>query len=147
MSSNPNHPNGEVMYELTLICGQCKMPVAPGAGYLGVSLAEVRDYLADLRQWRETHGDGPHDIHDLLAMREEITWRTEHYACAEARSDNGDDSYEIDAARIATWSALTGWTAHLMGKNWLPATDWDELLEEVSKGESKRIRVRVRSAA
>jgi hypothetical protein len=147
VNGNPNHPNGEVMYELTLICGQCRTPITDGAGYLGVSLAEVRSYLRDLREWQAAHSGQVVDLHTLLEMREEIAWRAEHYACAETRGDNGDDSYEIGAGRIPTWAALTHWTSHLMSKNWLPATDWAELLEEVANGESERIRVRVRSAA
>jgi hypothetical protein len=135
------------MNDLTLACGQCRQPIAAGAGYLGVSLAEVRSYLRDLKEWREAHGGQVVDLHALLAMRDEIAWRAEHFACAEARGDNGDDSYEIGSGRITTWAALTHWTAHLMGKNWLAATDWGDLLEEVANGTSTRILVRAVSAA
>ena len=135
------------MNELILICGSCRKPVAAGAGHLGVSLAEVRAYQSELREWQEAHGGQVVDLSVLLAMRDEIAWRSEHYACAEARGDNGDDSYEIDAGRMTTWAQLTSWTSHLMGKTWLPATDWDDLLREVSEGTSERIILAVRSAA
>lgn len=132
------------MSELTLICGRCSKPVATGTGFLGVSLGEVRQYQAAVREWRKRNPGDCHDIHDLMAMPEEIVWRSRHYACAPGADD---DAYEIAAERIQTWQRLTWWSAHLMGKNWIYATDWDELLEEVASGTSTRIMAAAASAA
>lgn len=37
-------------------------------------------------------------------------------------------AYEIDVPRINTRDKLLQWTAHLLGKGWLFATDWEKLL-------------------
>ncbi|MGW4127241.1 hypothetical protein [Amycolatopsis japonica] len=36
--------------------------------------------------------------------------------------------YRIGVERIRTWAAYLHWTAHLMGKDWITDTTWDEMV-------------------
>lgn len=116
--------------DLTLICGTCGFPIAEDTGCLRVTMAEVRDHLRQYAEWRQAHPEGSAiDLAELLLAPDEIHWGAYHYACDPAR---GEDQYQIDAGRIATWRAVCHWTAHLMEKNWFAATDWDDLLRELA---------------
>lgn len=134
------------MKDLTLICETCGFPVAGDSGSIYVLLGDVRDKQRADREWKQAHPPGTAiDIHEFLTMPGDIHWRTGHDKC---RTDRDEGCYEIDDDQIATWPALARWTAHLMGKNWFPMSDWDDLLRELS-GESppQRIRVVAREAA
>jgi hypothetical protein len=127
--------------ELVLICGGCGSP-APH-GYLCVRFAEIHDYRHALDAWHEAHpGDG-HYIEELLTMPDEIEWRAWHYDC-DPHSD--EDAYQIDAENLSTWRGFLWWSAHLSSKNWVPDTDWDEVLREAT-GEIPSARIRIIEAA
>ena len=135
------------MSDLTLICETCLFPIARGKGSVYVRTGDLRDYREAMHEWREAHPDGSAvDLIELVDdFPEDIHWRTGHDAC---RDDHDEGCYEIDDELIASWGALAHWTAHLMSKNWLGDSDWDELLREVA-GEvpPRRIRVAAREAA
>lgn len=130
------------MNDLALICETCRLPVAGDTGSLYVRLAEVN--AARQASRRPTAGTAL-DITLLLAVPEDIRWRTAHDSC---RDDRDEACYEIDAPQIATWPHAARWTAHLMSKSWFALSDWDALLRELS-GETpaKRIRVLAGQAA
>lgn len=116
------------MTELTMTCGMCKKPVVDREGFIGISHEERRQ--AEARE--AARKPAP-----------EVAWRVRHYACA----PKDLDIYGINPAELHTWTALIRWTSHLMGKPWIGLTDWDVLLEEISKGECERIQVAAGSAA
>jgi hypothetical protein len=126
---------GGVMNELVLVCGQCEKPIGPGTGALGVSYAQIAAYQRDEAGWQEAHPGDVHTGAELMEMPDEVVWHAAHYDCG---PEDGS-CYEIEAGRLTSWAELTNWTAHLMGKTWLPVTDWDDLLREVSEGTSGRI--------
>lgn len=45
---------------------------------------------------------------------------------------------------IFSGESFVMWTAHLVGKAWLPHTDWDELLQKAGEVAGMRIRATVR---
>ena len=134
--------------DLTLICHKCRLPIEGDTGYLRVTYPDLHKYREQEREYSERHPEGEAvSITEFLLGPEEIHWLPYHDKC-EPEPDL--DAYQIDAVQLQSWQCLARWTAHLMSKNWLPHTDWDELLREVS-GESKveqpRILVRLRDAA
>lgn len=131
------------MNDLVLICETCRLPVRGDTGSLYVRLAEVNAARQADREWRAP--GTALDISRLLAVPEDIRWRTAHDAC---RNDRGEACYEIDAPQIAIWPHAARWTAHLMSTSWFALSDWDALLRELSgEAPAKRIRVLTREAA
>jgi hypothetical protein len=132
--------------DLTLICEICRFPIEGDAGAIYVTFTDVNAARARERQERGgAVAVSSIDIVDLLLEPGPIHWRTGHYAHPEMHEA---DSYEIDASRIATWTALAHWTAHMMEKNWFALSDWDDLLREVAGDTaSRRIRVAAKEAA
>ena len=127
------------MSEITLICETCGQPITGSQGSIYIRIGDVGAHREAERQWREIHPVGTAlDIAALALMPEDIRWRTGHDAC---RTDNDQDCYDIDAARISTWPRVAWWTAHLLEKNWLQDSDWDDVLRELS-GEAPSCRVR-----
>ena len=137
---------GDEVNDLTLICETCGFPIERGKGSVYVRIGDLRDYREAMREWRESHAEGAAvDLAELLLQPDEIHWRTGHDAC---RTDRSEGCYEIDDHKISSWTQLAWWTAHLMSKNWLTHSDWDEFLREIS-GEvpSSRVSVTAREAA
>lgn len=134
------------MNDLTLICETCTFPIAPGDGSIYVRTGDITAYQKAAKTWEDAHpGDEPFDINELADWPNPIRWRTGHDGC---RDDRHEPCYDIDSGALRTWPHLARWTAHLMEKNWLGDSDWDDLLREVS-GEivPRRIRVAARKAA
>lgn len=131
------------MDEITLICETCRQPMTDAAaGSLSITYDGIR------RAQAEQHDDGEgqaFSIEEFLAQPDGPCWRSRHYRC-EPEGDEGE--YAIGHDVLRTWSDLARWTAHLLGKNWLPGTDWDCVLREAA-GESpaRRIRAIERQAA
>ena len=134
------------MNDLILICETCGSPIDRGKGSVYVREGDLRDHRAAMREWEESHAGGTAlALSELLLLPDDIRWRTGHDAC---RTDRDEGCYEIDDERIASWTQLTWWTAHLMEKNWLADSDWDEFLREVAgDAPSRRVRVVAREAA
>jgi hypothetical protein len=131
--------------EITIICGSCGRPVAGDSGCLRVSHVAVMRHQLETTAWHEHHPGDVHDMHDLLAMPDAVGWVAWHHGC---RPEGSDDGYEISSGELATWADLARWTAHLMSKTWLEATDWQDILREAA-GEipSERIRATEKQAA
>ena len=138
------------MSDLILICESCRQPILGDTGSVYVTYADINAKQAAQAEWRERHPAGTAiDVVELLTLPAEIHWRTGHDRC---RGDRDQGCYEIDAPQIATWPQLARWTAHLMGKNWLALSDWDEFLREAAgerlpPGTRPRIRAIAQEAA
>ncbi|MEV1048742.1 hypothetical protein [Streptomyces sp. NPDC049916] len=113
--------------ELVLICRGCGRKVWDDIGYLWVDTARVADVGQAQRAWEAEYRDGLMDMLDFLKYPEKVRWQAHHLACDPASEDS---HYRLEARRLRTRADLLGWTAHLMGKNWLDCTDWSELLQE-----------------
>jgi hypothetical protein len=132
--------------ELIILCGTCRRPVGPGAGCLWVGFTEISDARGARTRWDEDRAASFVTLEEMTAvLAATVTWKIHHDGC----TAGPDDGYWIDVEQITTWAQLAWWTAHLMAKNWLELTDWDQLLREVAGegGPSPRITVRMRSAA
>lgn len=102
--------------ELQAICEVCVLPIADGDGAVWVrppipgSGREAENELTSPRGRRRAGG-------------ERVAWHVTHHDCARAGI-----SYCIEVERIRTWAAYLHWTGHLMGKDWISATNWDNLI-------------------
>lgn len=54
-------------------------------------------------------------------------WRVEHLACLP--DPDGPNGYAIDTEAVSTVAELLWWSGHLMGKSWITATDWPDLIK------------------
>jgi hypothetical protein len=133
--------------ELALICQTCRKPIddEEDGGSLRVIHAAVAQYKRDEQRRQMRNLGQAVDLHELLLGPDPANWLAYHDRCDPGA---GIDAYHICAERLRTWRDLAFWTAHLMGKNWLALTDWDELLREAAGVvPSVTIRVLERSAA
>lgn len=148
--SNPPHPPAITPFaaDLTWLCGSCGQPVGDWDGYLYVSPLDAMARERVSRQREATHAGRAVSIGELVREWAEdpgiAAWRVTHHRC-DSRPDFAD-GYHIDPGRIATWSQLAHWTAHLMDKRWFAHTDWDELLREAA-GDTPPFRVCVAGRA
>ncbi|WP_328449898.1 hypothetical protein OG780_19415 [Streptomyces sp. NBC_00386] len=133
------------MPDLQLICDTCKKPIEGASGYLWVDNDKVNTALADAAKWNRKHtipegeplaGGQLFSGADLFDYPEAIQWQAHHHACDPNQDAN---AYSIQANRIDTWAELLDWTAHLMEKDWLNHTDWDELLRGVHGGTARLV--------
>ncbi|WP_157437790.1 hypothetical protein [Actinoplanes subtropicus] len=108
------------------VCDLCARTVAPSDGHLWVDdrdLAQVQRLTA---AWEAEHPDAePIQVSNLVTRPQPARWHVTHTTCDAVPRSSG---YSIELTRIQTFRDLVGWTAHLMGKNWLQHTDWDDLI-------------------
>lgn len=118
----------------------CKDPISSrdDPGYLGVSIGKTNRIQRERAEWERTGGQqvgetelrmySPSDLDDYP---DPAPWRLEHERCRTLEDDGS--LYEIEARRLQSWGQLVDLAAHLFGKQWLPATGWDDLLRYIHK--------------
>jgi hypothetical protein len=127
--------------ELSWICDVCRAPVWDGDGYLTISDADIRRWKDLNRQWdeeldRRFPGKDEWRVYSfadpMLPPLDAIPrWRTLHGRCDPEPQTN---DYWIGMERIREVSQVLSWTAHLIeSKEWLPETDWDDVLRRVER--------------
>lgn len=141
-------PSGEsrqvTTVELEFLCDLCGGPVQGGEGSLYVRYAAIRGYETARREWQQARqADGLVDVPSLLMQPGPAPWLIHHDDCALGEVDG----YSIDVAQVRTWRALLSWTAQLMGKSWLPATNWQHVIGAAADGRDERITEKSRSDA
>ncbi|MGW2113725.1 hypothetical protein [Streptomyces zhihengii] len=97
--------------DLQAICDTCLTAIADGDGHVWIdqdAADKAARYPDESSAWPRTEGG--------------IPWNTTHDSCAPAKADC---AYAIPVARINTWPSFLHWTAQLMNKGWLNATNWD----------------------
>lgn len=87
---------------LSWVCDTCGFPIADGQGVLCVPFLEINN---------------PPDMGGR--------WRAQHTSCANREHV---DYYGIDIESVSDALGLVWWSAHLIGKNWLPETNWEQVL-------------------
>jgi hypothetical protein len=107
-------------------CSVCGQPVADDEGYLTMEMAEAVRVEEERVTWAENRSEAAAKVD---TYPESAHWRVLHIDC-DPEPDR--EAYAFDVRRIrSAWAALA-WTAHLMKKPWLAATDWDVLIEQVA---------------
>lgn len=127
--------------DLTLICDACQKPIQGEArGYLWVDRSEVEKAQEEAAAWEKkyTVGEGRtmSTFGGLMEYPARVPWQAHHGACDPAPEAW---AYDIDAEALDTYPQLLERTAHLMGKPWLPLTDWHEVLRGVHTGKTRLI--------
>lgn len=132
------------MADLHLICDVCKKPIEVDSGYLWIDNDEINKTLSAAADWKRKHTitEGPltggkmYSAGDLFDYPEAVQWQAHHHACDPSQKAN---AYSIQADRITTWAELLDWTAHLMEKDWLGHTDWDDVLRGIHGGQHRLV--------
>lgn len=111
--------------DLQAVCDSCLKPIADGEGHVWVdqSLAHrvSRRQHGDTIPWPDSDGE-----ENLIAESGlDVAWHTTHTECAPVMPTW---AYAIAVERINTWPRYLHWTAHLMAKGWIEATDWERLI-------------------
>jgi hypothetical protein len=134
-----------VSAEIVIVCGKCRQPVGPDSGCLWAGWTEINDTRAARTRWDTERAASAVTLQPLSPVPVQVGWKVAHEGC----TTRPDDGYWIAVQALTTWRDLVWWTAHLMEKNWLHLTDWDQLLREAAGdgGPDPRITVRLRSAA
>jgi hypothetical protein len=107
-------------------CQACQQPIADGAGTLSIDYGDI----GRVQEWQRAHynpelGGHVYTGADLLDGPE-AHWKVLHHACDP--NPDGAGQYHFDVSTIRTLEQTLNWTAHLLDKDWLPDTDWAELI-------------------
>lgn len=132
------------MTDLAAICERCREAIGDGAGYLCVRYEDINRCQREQAEWEQVHPGDMHTGSELMTYPDGITWRAYHARC-DPWPEKG--AYQIDVEQVRSWRQLVSWTSHLMAKNWLADSDWDELLRELADDRGTRlVAVRVHAA-
>lgn len=117
------------MPDLQAICDGCLTVITDGDGHVWTDrhIAEKTSRKARGEDTSWMDDDPLADATDALTVGEAgVAWHVTHTECAPVMPSW---AYAIPVERIATWPAFLHWTAHLMDKGWLAATDWSCLID------------------
>lgn len=106
-------------------CRGCGSDILGDSGWLVVDLDEVMRVQDAYQAHDEAHPTGLFTVDSLIDLPERATWKAWHRHCD---PDPGANGYWIESGRIATWPQAIWWAAHLLEKNWLTHTNWDDIL-------------------
>ena len=132
---NVRHNHGAVPSQLMWMCDYGDGPVANGKGYVAVEMAaahklhERREQQRALERTQTVDGVVKVDLSAWQAMGHAVPWFVMHRDC-DPLPDRPD--YWFDVARCRRFSELLDWNAHLHGKRWISATNWDRFICRVS---------------
>lgn len=113
--------------KLIWVCKECKRPVADGDGYLHVSEVGLAEHRAGVKRWEAEHPGTIHTLGELMDLPDDVPWQVHHHAC-DPNPETGDYWFSVNEVR--THAGLLRWTAHLMGKRWLDATNWSAVIRD-----------------
>jgi hypothetical protein len=112
-------------------CDACGRPVADGDGYLCVNYDELRKHEQAAREWEAEHaGIFAVPLEEFLKYPGSARWKVLHRRCDPKPNA---DAYHFDAARIRTASHAIEWAAHLLEKDWITSTNWNDVLRACAK--------------
>jgi hypothetical protein len=114
--------------DITLTCEVCEKRVAGGDGYVIATWRDIREAEAAAAAWKQANPGPMIGGGALLDYPDPARWHVYHRAC----DPTPDEGCVIPASRAGDPVELLKRTAHLMGKDWLPHTDWDEFLYRVT---------------
>ncbi len=113
---------------LVWTCQECGKPIADDAGYVVLSLAEMREHrrlneeLDRKYPQVDEQGNPSFQFISLAEIPYPAAWHALHAKCDQ---DPEEESwYWFDVHRIRTLEQLCAWTIHLSEKGWYGETDW-----------------------
>jgi hypothetical protein len=115
---------------ITWLCRKCQNPIRPGAGYITHNSATRIAYKTAWTRHKEAHRGELYVSLADMPDEQPAQWHPWHRTCDPHPNDSG---YWIDVDRCGTLAELIHWTGHLMSKNWISDTDWDDLLLRLGK--------------
>ncbi|GIG93350.1 hypothetical protein [Plantactinospora endophytica] len=125
---------------LVFECGGCKRDVSGSKrAVIHINHGEINRAEREEREWNERHPpDSPTGITaaELADVPAPALWWVHCDDCNPHRADDGtmcNGCYWFELSRCQTTVDLLHWTAHLMEKEWLKATDWNKLLRDSIK--------------
>ena len=112
-------------------CERCGAVTTPEDGGVWARYADITAHRDAVAAWEARHPRraGGKTLAELMSRPEPIRWHVGHWTC---RTAEDLDAYAFDLP--ASCPAWLGWTAHLIGKEWVANSDLDELLREVARG-------------
>lgn len=115
------------------VCTGCGERIARGAGWLVVNV-DAALWAERARSEIQERTGGLISLDDMVDTYPGVeSWQAWHRVC-DPDADDGFHRYYIEVDQIATWPKVAAWTAHLLDKSWLPATDWSDLLRRLANG-------------
>ena len=115
---------------VTWTCEICGSAIADGEGYVAMSFAELHANDRAVKSWEERNaGRGFMPVKDFISYPTAVRWHVLHAACD---PDLDASSYWFPIERMRTPADVIARSAHLLGKRWIQATDWDALLRDVA---------------
>lgn len=110
----------DIQPDLQAICDTCLTVITEGEGHVWIDqdLAHkaARRAKGDTIPWPDSDGT------ENVTIDGGVPWQTTHTNCAPHMPTW---AYAIPVERINAWPAFLHWTAQLMGKGWVEATNWD----------------------
>lgn len=114
-------------------CNECRRPVADGEGWITIDMREVKAREAAYAEWEARHPGPVVNLRELLELPDEVQWQVFHREC----DPNIDaTAYWFDIERCRTEAQLLDWCSHLLEKQWLSATAWDDFLRRALGAEA-----------
>ena len=109
------------------ICHVCKDPIYDTLGGVWISYRHIREASTPSPR------AGAMSVSEILAsLEDDPIWGATHDRCTDR--ETLDDSYWLPVESLRTPTTLLNWTAHLLGKTWLPNTNWDDIIRQAIEG-------------
>lgn len=112
---------------IVLSCDVCQKPVTGRTGYLIATWRDIHKAEVQRAEWKRVNPGPTITGTALQTYPAPARWHIYHRDC----DPTPDEGYFIDAYRTDDALQLLKWTAHLMGKDWLQHTDWDQLIRRL----------------
>lgn len=113
--------------QIEWICHVCKASIDNTLGGVWITYRHIRKASTPSPQ------TGAMSVPEILAsLEDDPTWRATHDRCT--NWETLDDSYWLPVESLRTPTTLLNWTAHLLGKTWLPSTNWDDIIRQAIEG-------------
>jgi hypothetical protein len=123
---------------LRAVCMSCRKDIPAGGGVVHIAHAEVHRIEKANAAAREARlarvvAEGRTGIEaeivsveELIEEHQEARWQVHCDACNPHRFNGSlcDGCYWFAVERCVTWAQLVHWTAHLLEKDWVAATNW-----------------------
>lgn len=117
-------------------CDRCGRSVAKGSGYVHVSYDDIyaaEEHMEKCKNELQVENGGQRPLGgwgvywnvSKLMEYQPACWQVHHERCD---PDPDGNDYHFDVGRADTYEKLLSWSAHLLDKSWLRATNWGQFI-------------------